>query len=219
MKLSPNTRALLTHFNTISTNFLFKPGSEVDTVSVSKEILVKATIPETIPCEFGIYNLGEFLAVMSLFDDPDLEFTPNKVTMTCSSGRGKATYAPSSRSILVVPEYKKPLPTQEDFKFELTADALKQIIKAGSVLDAPDLTITASASEGVTLKVGCNDGKVPNDFELKIKDTSDVSGSYRLRLADMKLMPGTYNVTVLAGIMVRFESTDGRSTTYIALQR
>lgn len=217
MKISRDTIEALKHFSTINSNLLVTPGSEINTVNIAKTVRARIPVVEDFPLEFGIYNLSEFLASLSLFDDPELTFKDDRVTIVESNGKGKLVYMAATKDILVYPENKKPLPDRVDFEFDLSADDLNKIMKAYGVLGAPDLFIESSTQTGVTLKVGDRAGKVPNAYSLKIADSSPTNGSYIIKIDNLKLMAGSYKASVLMGIMIRFESNDGRGVTHIAL--
>ena len=75
MKLSSDTLSVLKNFGSINQGLLFKQGKTLKTVSSHKNILAEVTITEEIPAEFGVYDLNNFLSVVSLHkDDPSFEF-------------------------------------------------------------------------------------------------------------------------------------------------
>ena len=65
MQISKNTFEVLKNFSEINENLLIKPGNELKTISVMKNVLAKATIEETFDKEFAIYDLNSFLNVLS----------------------------------------------------------------------------------------------------------------------------------------------------------
>lgn len=75
MKLSKNTINILRNFSGINTNLLLKPGNQLMTVAANKTAFASAEVEETFDTEFGIYDLSEFLGVLSVFSEPDLEFS------------------------------------------------------------------------------------------------------------------------------------------------
>ena len=80
MKLSDKTLSYLKNFATINTGIAFKPGNKISTVSPQKNILGEAEIEETIPVEFCIYDLNNFLSAISLVkDNVDLSFDRDSV--------------------------------------------------------------------------------------------------------------------------------------------
>ena len=75
MKLSSHTTSVLKNFATINQNLVIKEGNTITTMSAMKNIVAKADVEETFPQEVAIYDLNEFLASMSLFTSPVLEFS------------------------------------------------------------------------------------------------------------------------------------------------
>ena len=66
MKLSEATTNVLKNFSDINQNILVKQGDTLNTMSTMKNIIGTAKIEESFEREFGIYDLNEFLGVMSL---------------------------------------------------------------------------------------------------------------------------------------------------------
>ena len=58
MKLSNDTREVLKNFSTINQNLLVKNGNVINTMSAMKNIVSRATIPDTFNQEFAIYDLN-----------------------------------------------------------------------------------------------------------------------------------------------------------------
>ena len=81
MKLSNETRDVLKNFASINSNLLVKPGKQIATMSAMRNIVALATIEETFETEFAIYDLNEFLAALSLFKKPVLDFKSRKSKM------------------------------------------------------------------------------------------------------------------------------------------
>ena len=74
MKLSEHTVEVLKNFATINQNLVIKEGSTLTTMSAMKNIVAKADVEESFDKEVAIYDLNEFLASISLFTSPVLEF-------------------------------------------------------------------------------------------------------------------------------------------------
>ena len=78
MNLNPQTIEVLNNYQTINSNIALGEPGFVRTMSVSKTLMAKTNIPDQFPYEFGIYDLGEFLACINMFDNPTLAFDDNK---------------------------------------------------------------------------------------------------------------------------------------------
>ena len=74
MKISDNTIKILKNFSSINQSILFRTGSTIRTKSPLSTIAAQAVVDEMFPFEFGIYDLNQFLSVVSLFEDPDFDF-------------------------------------------------------------------------------------------------------------------------------------------------
>ena len=92
MKLNATTHDILKNFSEINTNILIKPGSELNTISTMRNIFAKATITESFDNEFGIYDLNEFLSVVSSLDKPELTLNDKHMTISAEGSRAKAKY-------------------------------------------------------------------------------------------------------------------------------
>ena len=73
MKLSGETVDVLKNFSNINQNILIKEGTQLRTMSTMKNILAEAPIKEVFPREFGIYDLTEFLGVLTLVNDAKMK--------------------------------------------------------------------------------------------------------------------------------------------------
>jgi len=74
MKISENTLSILKNFATINPSLSVKAGNVLSTISPQKTIFAKATIDDSFPKDFAVYEVSKFLGAMSLFGDPEIEF-------------------------------------------------------------------------------------------------------------------------------------------------
>ena len=75
MKISEHTTSVLKNFASINQNLVIKEGKTISTMSAMKNIVAKAEVDEDFPREIAIYDLNEFLAALSLFNNPVLDFS------------------------------------------------------------------------------------------------------------------------------------------------
>ena len=208
MKLSKQTLAILKNFASINTNLLLKPGSTISTISVDKSMVASAELEETIPTEFGIYDLNEFLGVVSIFADPDIRITEKE--MVISEGRNSVRYLPADTSILVTPKNSKPsINENAEVRVTLSAGELQQIIRSSSVLKVPFVTFSGNGS---TLTVKVHDKANPNSnaFTLERGET-EYTFDYHIRVDLLKMLPEDYEVTIASDKKSRFV---GQNKTY-----
>ena len=138
MKLSENTIGVLKNFSNINQNILVKEGDTLHTMSTMKNIIGQAKIDESFDRQFGIYDLNEFLGVMSLSKDADLNFDDSFVKV--KNGKSTIKYFFSDSSILVtIPDGFSPPET--DCTFRISESTLNDVSKACAVLQLPDVVI------------------------------------------------------------------------------
>jgi len=216
MKLSDKTINLLKNFSTINQSILFKQGTKLRTISVMKNILAEATIPEELPKDFGIYDLPQFLnSVVVLYNNPEFDFA-NENHVVIKEGRMKSKYFFADPSVIVTPPDKRlELPT-EDVTFDVSTEQLDKLLKAASLYQLSDLAVVGG--DGVVkLLVRDKKNDASNDFSIVVGETNDVF-SFNFKVENIKILPGNYEVVVSRNLLSRFTSKNQDLTYYIALE-
>jgi hypothetical protein len=217
MKLSSETVDVLKNFSTINQNILVKEGTKLRTMSTMKNILGEAVISEAFPKEFGIYDLNEFLGVLTLTNDPDIEFNHDSY-LTIRGGHSKVQYFFSDPSILVTPPETFNAP-ETDVSFEVTKEALANVSKASAVMQLPDLVFTGT-SQGVTMAVTDLKNTTSNQFEESWEHTGDKAFQFNYKVEHLKMIPGNYDVSVSTEALVsHWENSSKQIDYWIALEQ
>ena len=146
MKLSDNTISVLKNYSTINQNLMINMGSTLSTMSAMKNIVAKATVEETFEQDVAIYDLNEFLACMSLFQNLDLDFQDDFVIMKGESNNS-LKYWYSDPSVVTTVSKAIEMPPCE-VNFTLSTEQLSDITKAAATIGAPDMVL-----EGGNLRV------------------------------------------------------------------
>ena len=215
MNLSDNTLGILKNFAGINNSILVKEGNQLRTISVMKNILAEAEIPEDFPRQFGIYDLNQFLNGLSLHSDPNLDFTEQSY-LTISEGRRKVKYFFADPQVIIAPPEKEiTLPT-EDVCFQLESITLEKLLKAAAVYQLPDL---CAVSENGTIKLVVHDKKTDtsNEFAIVVGET-DRNFSFNFKIENIKIIPGAYDVVISSKLLSRFVNSKLNLTYYIALE-
>lgn len=191
MKICNETLQLLKNFASINTNILFRPGTTVSTISNAKNIFAKTEIKEVIPNEFAIYDLNSLLAMLTLMENQDVEFTDKSLVV--SSDKGKFEYFYSN------PEIVTGAPTNEIehvsvYKFKLIAEDVQTIMKAAAITGAPTISI-ACKQQAVTISVGDRKNDTSNNFKKQI-GTSFETFDVFIAVENLKVIPDAYEVSV-----------------------
>ena len=215
MKLSDRTVNLLRNFSTINQSILFKQGTKLRTISVMKNILAEANVDEDFPQEFGVYDLGQFLNSLSLFQEPELNFTGESF-VTVKEGKQRSKYFFADPSVIVSPPDKSiTLPTV-DVEFTLKSAQLGRLLKAAAVYHLTDLSIVGDGKE-IKLKVHDRKNETSNDFSI-IVGVTDKTFELHFKVENIKIVPGTYDVRVSRKLLSEFKSSEYDLTYYIALE-
>ena len=217
MELSEKTLKILQNFTTINQSLAFKEGRKIRTISVMKNVLAEAEIDEYIPKDFAIYDLPQFLNTLALYRDPDIDVSSNPNFAHIKSGTSqRSKYFFSDPSVIVAPPEKEMLLPSEDVSFNLQDDQLAKALKSASILSLPDLSVVGG--EGV-VKMVVSDRKndTSNEFAIVVGNT-DKEFSFNFKIENIKLITGTYQVTISSKNLAKFYNTDYRLTYFIALE-
>ena len=215
MKLSDRTVNLLRNFSTINQSILFNLGNRLRTISVMKNILAEANIDEDIPQEFGVYDLGQFLNSLSLFQEPELNFTGESF-VTVKEGKQRSKYFFADPSVIVSPPEKSITLPSVDVEFTLKSAQLDRLLKAAAVYHLTDLSIVGNGKE-IKLKVHDRKNETSNDFSI-IVGVTDKNFELHFKVENIKIVPGTYEVKVSRKLLSEFKSSEYDLTYYIALE-
>ena len=178
MKLSNEIKDVLNNFQGINSNIAIGEDSGfIRTMSTSKTLMAKANVePETPyvwPYAFGIYDLGEFLACLNMFEDPTLSFDEGEKFVTITDGITQFKYFFSDIDILTVPTKDIDLPCA-DIQFTLTSDQLNQLRKASATLKTNHLSVRKSVTGSHFIECVVVDKQNPtaNQFTMNIANCS-----------------------------------------------
>ena len=217
MKLSNDTRDVLKNFSTINQNLLVKNGNVIGTMSAMKNIVSKATIPDTFNQEFAIYDLNEFLSALSLFKDPTLDFGDKSVKLKEEGGGSSLNYFFSDPSIVTAPKTEITMPSV-DVEFTFTQDTFNQILKASAVLGVPDVVLKGTAGGNIDLTVTDRKNDTSNDFSITVGDNAPSDFTYFFKVENLKLLAGDYKVEVSSKGISHFANVSKPVEYFIALE-
>ena len=216
MKLSDKTINLLKNFSSINQSILIKEGDSIRTISVMKNILAEAKIPEEFPKDFGIYDLNQFLnAISSLHVNPELDFSNNEYLLI-REGKKRNRFFFADPNVIVSPPEKSITLPSEDVSFELDTQVLGTLMKAAAIYQVPDLSVVGEAGV-VKLVVHDKKNETSNTHEEVVGET-DEEFCFNFKVENIKILPGTYEVVVSKKLLSRFESKNHELTYYIALE-
>ena len=217
MKINQSTQDILKNFSEINTNILIKPGSELNTISTMKNILAKATINENFDKEFGVYDLNEFLSVVSSLDKPELTLQEKHMTISTEGSRSKVKYFYSDPSVIVSPTKDVNMP-ESDVTFSLSESNLAQLRKMAAILSSPDLALVGEKGGDVVLKVCDKKNDTSNKFDIVVGENATANYTFYFKVENLKMISGDYDVAVSSKSIAHFTNTKLPIEYWIALE-
>jgi hypothetical protein len=219
MKLSKSTLAVLKNFSSINGNVMIDAGNYIHTRTVERNMYACSTVEDEFPQSFGIYDLNQLLGVLSLFSDPDVEF--GESSLTVSQGKNRVEYRYAAQEILAFPDKRLPEPNF-DATFTLTEENLKSLLKAGAILGSQLLRISGDRKKItctlLTLDKDNNPSTSFNTFSVDVGET-DREFNVDIRLENVKLMSGNYEVSLSTKKIAKFSNTGTSYTLYVANEK
>lgn len=218
MKLSEETKSILKNFSDINQNIMIKTGKELKTISTMKNILATAKIQEDIPQDFGIYDLSEFLGVLSLFSSPVFTFESDKHMVVTEEGTNtKTKYYFSDPSVLVTPQKDIKMP-EGDVNFILTQSDLSKVKKAAAVMQLPDISVTSNGGD-IFLTTTDKKNDTSNDYTVKVGTQQEHTFDFNFKAENLKLVDGDYNVSISSKLISYFTHKSKPLEYWIALEQ
>ena len=218
MKLSEHTIEVLKNFATINQNLVIKEGSTLTTMSAMTPIVAQADVEESFDKEVAIYDLNEFLASISLFTSPILEFNDGFVTIKEeNSPKNSLKYFYSDPSVVTSPNKTITMPSKE-VEFTLNGENLNKLKRAAGVIQAPDLVLEKKDTD-VFLTVKDKKNDTANTFSIDV-DTKTEGSNFKFfyKVENLKVMEGNYDVEISSKNISHLKSTNKDVEYWVALE-
>jgi len=217
MKVSDTTINLLKNYANINQSIEFREGKILKTVSPLNTILASVEIEEEFPRTFPIYELNRFLGTLALFQNPELDFTDNGVTISDSNHEATYRYCGSSSMFQTPPEKNITFPDAE-VSFELSLEQFKKTINAANTLGLPEVVVEGDGTE-IRLLVS-DTGNVSSDSFSTGVGSTDKTFRMIFKTENLnKLMEGTYDVKLSSKRISHFKRTSDSLQYWIALEQ
>lgn len=214
MKISKETIAILKNFSGINSNILIKKGSRLSTISAQKNVMAEVTVPEVFPKDFGIYDLSEFLAVVSSLEDSEIEI--GDTTVVVGVGSRAFDYQIADKNVLTLPPEKKISFPTPDIEFVLTNESLTHALRSASIIKATDLSIV-----GKNGKLLITAGDLKNPLSSKYKEVlgeSSLEFQANIKVDNIKMIHQDYTVSISSKKISRWVATTNDMTIFVALE-
>lgn len=194
MKLESRTLQILKNFASINPSLLFKPGNVISTIApLSKAVKAEATVAETFPSEFAIYDLSKLLAVISLFESP--EVTVNASSLTIRQGSQAVDFRFADKNAIIAPPDKKLVLPNPEISFTLPAATYQGIMKALGVLQLPEIAVEGDET-GIYLATVDSKNESSNTYRVQVAESNGHNFNMIFRADNLKIMVIDYEVQI-----------------------
>ena len=217
MKISTKTLDVLKNFSEINQSILIKKGKKLKTVSALKNILAHAEVEDDFPQDFAIYQLNEFIGVLSTMSNPDLSFFDKYVKLSQENG-ACTKYFYAEPSVVISPEKDITMPS-EDINFTLLEKQYNDLLKMSSILQLNDILVKGCSRTGkIFLAVTNKKNDTSNDYSVQVGE--GVSDPFKMyfKTENLKMVVGDYNVHISSKGISHFENMTTKLDYWIALE-
>jgi len=212
MQFSDDTLSILKNFSGINPSIKFNTGNVIRTISPQKTVMAAATIDENIEDNAAIYDLSRFLSTLSLFDNPEIVFGPDKFTIT--SGRSRVNYTYASESMIITPPDKDIQVPNPEATISVEWNDIQSVIRAAGVLQLGEIAFKCN---GTTISMAAVDSKNPTADNYSV-DVGEGSTEFNMiiKVENLRLLPDDYIIALSSKGMAHFKSN--KVQYWIALQ-
>jgi len=218
MEISSNTVNVLKNFGTINSNIVINPGNKLMTIAEAKNVLAEAIVDETFDQTLGIYDLNEFLNVLSLVDNPSVKFGEQSMQIGGNAGRASVKYYYSDTDILTSPQKPIIMP-DPDVWFTLDQDTLTNIKRAAMSLGHSQMLI--EPDDGVILlTVVDTENTTSNSYSISVDGGyNEDSFKFIINISNLKMISDSYDVKISKKLISQFTSSDEKLNYWVALEK
>ena len=215
MKLSSETLTVLQNFAKLNSGIQFKTGNKIKTISTGKNVLAEATLKDSFPQDFCVYDLNKFLTIHSIGKDTDIDF--DDINIIFNFGRNKTKYRKTEKeSILIPPDKELTLPSV-DITFSLSKDDFDSIMKITNVLQSPNIVVE---SDGGDINLTSCDVKDSSADTNTIQVAAGNGQKFKMVFLteNLKMIPGSYDVEISSKGLSLFKNKNQDIQYYVATE-
>lgn len=219
MKLTPFFVEVLANFSTINSGMIFKPGNILRTMSQHKTILAQAEVEEIFESEFGVYDLSQMLALLSMNKaSPEIEIEKESMVFVGLGGKGKIRQRfTDTKLILGAPDKNLKINTFEA-EFTLDHDVFKWIFNASSILKCPHTVIRGEPGEKMTMSAIDVKGQIVDSAQVTLDATARKKFNVVFKNDNIKVISGKYDVSISKSGFAIFKHADKKLQYWIAIE-
>lgn len=225
VKLNAYTLDVFKNFATINSGILITENkSYLRTISPSKAIFGGASIDNSFPSRFAIYDLGEFLSTLNLFSDPELNFDSDRyvtIRESSSDNSPEVKYHFAAENLIVKPPEKEiQFPDEIEVTFNLEQSTFDKLQKAAATLNVSDLVVTRSGDE-ILLVVKDKKSDSSNNYSVPVGEYGGDENDkfeFHFQMDNLKMMKNDYSVEISSKGLSRFHNSQLDLEYFVAIE-
>ena len=217
MKVSERTINLLKNYANINQSIEFREGNVLKTVSPLNTILASVEVEEVFSRTFPIYELSRFLGTLDLFNNPELDFTDNGVSITDDKHKATYRYCGSSSMFQTPPDKDITFPDAE-INFDLSQEQFKKTINAANTLGLPEVVVEGDGTE-IRLLVSDTGNVSSDNFSTKVGSTDKTFHMIFKTENFSTVAEGAYNISLSSKRISHFKREGDSLQYWIALEQ
>jgi len=195
MKLSEQTIEILKNFGTINESIMFQTGKVIRTVSKTKNILAEFKSEDEVTKDFSVYDLNNFLAVLTMFNGTEIELEENACKLISADGRNKLKYYYCDPEMITLAPSKPIAMPEAEIQFTFTKEDYNHLKRITNVLGTSDVAVKSDGSKVSILAFDTkNDASATN--ELVMCDGNGDVYNILFKMQNFVMYPGNYIVNI-----------------------
>lgn len=217
MKLSEDTLTVLKNFAAINNGIVLEKGKTQKTINPEKSILVEAKLEDEIPSKLGIYDLNQFLGILSTLNSPNISFTDKNVILTDESDGTTFEYGACSTELIVSPPERGLTLKDPEVTFDLSNGIFAKHVRLATLSNLPNLSIIGKSNK-LHLQTHEKSNDSSNRSKIAIGEYKGKDFIATFKTENLKMMPDDYKVEIKNGAFAKFTSKTKKLTYFIALE-
>lgn len=212
---------IIKNFSDISPAMVFT-SDKIRIINQSNSIFANYEWGEKLPVEkFGIYNVKEFVQIISLFEDPDVEITEKEIYIT--ENNRKSNYFSTDPKLIKYDEreIKEDKLGKPSVGFKLSKQLHKKMKEVIGVIQARHLIFSIDGEE-LKIMLKDKDNSSASGYEIKIPKgefAGSFDGEVLFYADDFMLFEGDYLVSIYAKKIFKFEEKEKKLVYFIAIKK
>lgn len=179
IKLSDQTIKTLKKLYSINQSLrVIEGNTTLKSINEAKTLAAFVDIEESFPRNFCVYDLGEFISVLSIVNEPVLDFSNDKYVIVKSSDNSQRLKYVETNPELITSYFEKPIVLKsEDIVINVDEKSLKAVMKSASTLRLEYIGFKGDGEKiyftTFNRRVDSDDQEM-NAFTIELGETEDV---------------------------------------------